>query len=65
MRQHEIGRLAHYIKNALFEHVEARMQIEAVRLDAHFPRDLDGSTAPTMGSVNTRGCSRSKISRCT
>ena len=45
MRQHQVGRLAHHVENALFKDVEARMQIEAVRLDAHLARHLDRRTA--------------------
>ena len=45
MLQHQVRWLAHLIENAALEDVEARMHIEAVRLDAHLPRDLSGCTA--------------------
>jgi len=35
MRQNQIRRLAHDFENALLQDVEARMQIEPVRLDAN------------------------------
>jgi len=45
MRQHQVRRLAHLIENVALEDVEARMHIEAVRLDAHRERDLHGRAA--------------------
>jgi hypothetical protein len=42
MRQHQVRRLAHHVKNALFQDVEARMQIEATSTDVPLP---------TIGSV--------------
>src|SRR5208282_2278341 len=49
MRKHQVGGLADGVENALLEDVEARMQVQSMRLDAHLARHLDRGAAADHG----------------